>query len=85
LELPNIKIIINPKTDGNIKIDVMLEDETICQTQASMLLLFRKGRTVITEHIQNIFQDKELTENMLCRNYQHRNQNGSIEGKISEF
>ena len=63
------EIIIYQNTDGNIKIDVRLEEETVWLTQAQMALLFGKARTTITEHIQNVFKEGELDENSVCRNF----------------
>jgi hypothetical protein len=37
-----------------------LEEETVWLTQAQMVLLFERDRTVITKHINNIFDEKEL-------------------------
>ncbi|MDZ4071927.1 MAG: virulence RhuM family protein [Sediminibacterium sp.] len=65
------EIIIYQNTEGNIKIDVRLEEETVWLTQAQMAELFGKGRTTITEHIQNIFIEGELNENSVCRNFRH--------------
>jgi hypothetical protein len=36
-----------------------------------MAELFGKGRTTITEHIQNIFIEGELNEHSVCRNFRH--------------
>lgn len=65
------EIIIYQNTEGNIKIDVRLEEETVWLTQAQMAELFGKGRTTITEHIQNVFIEGELNENSVCRNFRH--------------
>jgi len=67
--------------DGTLKLDVYLEDETVWLTQAQMGQLFEKGRTTITEHIQHIFKEGELQEEMVCRNFRHTTQHGAIEGK----
>ena len=45
--------------EGNIKIDVQLENETVWLTQEQMSQLFGKGRSTITEHISNIFKEEE--------------------------
>lgn len=68
-------------TDGNIKVDVQLEDETVWLTQAQMAQLFDKGRSTITEHIANIFIEGELDEKVVCRNFRLTTQHGAIEGK----
>jgi hypothetical protein len=78
------EIILYQNTEGNIKIDVRLEEETVWLTQAQMAELFGKGRTTVTEHIQNVFAEGELDENMVCRNFRHTTQHGAIEGKTQE-
>jgi len=52
--------IIVYQPDNSLKLAVRLEDETVWLTQAQMVLLFERDRTVITKHISNIFQEKEL-------------------------
>ena len=78
------EITIYQNQEGNIKIDVRLEDETVWLTQAQMAKLFGKGRTTITEHIQNVFKEGELEENVVCRNFRHTTQHGAIAGKTQE-
>jgi hypothetical protein len=78
------EILIYQNQDGNIKIDVRLEQETVWLTQAQIALLFGKGRTTITEHIANVFSEGELLENMVCRNFRLTTPHGAIEGKTQE-
>jgi hypothetical protein len=84
MELPNSEIIIYQNTDGNIKIDVRLEEETVWLTQAQIAELFVKGRSTVTEHVKNIFEEGELDEAVVCRNFRHTTQHGAIEGKTQE-
>ena len=56
----NSEILIYQNPDGNIKIDVRLENETVWLTQEQMALLFGKAKSTINEHIQNIYQEGEL-------------------------
>lgn len=63
------EILIYQNQEGNIKIDVRLEEETVWLTQAQIALLFGKGRTTITEHITNVFKEGELDEKVVCRNF----------------
>ncbi len=74
----NSEILIYQNPEGNIKIDVRLEEETVWLTQAQMAELFGKGRTTITEHIQNVFKEGELDEKVVCRNFRHTTQHGAI-------
>ena len=78
------EIIIYQNTEGGIKVDVRLEEETVWLTQAQMAELFQKGRTTITEHIKNIFEEGELEEKVVCRDFRHTTPHGAIEGKTQE-
>jgi hypothetical protein len=78
------EILIYQNNDGNIKIDVRLEEDTVWLTQDQMSSLFGKGRSTISEHIQNIFSEGELNENVVCRNFRQTTQHGAIEGKTQE-
>jgi len=70
--------------DEKISVDVRFEDETVWLSQEQMATLFGKGRSTITEHIQNIFKEGELSEEMVCRNFRLTTQHGAIEGKTQE-
>jgi hypothetical protein len=65
----NSQLLIYQTPDGNIKIDVRLEDETVWLTQAHMAELFNKDKRTISEHIHNIFNEGELMENSVVRNF----------------
>lgn len=56
----NSEIIIYQNNDGNIKIDVRLEDETVWLSQAQICELFQKSKATISEHIKNVFEEGEL-------------------------
>jgi hypothetical protein len=70
------EILIYNSPDGQIKVDVTVEDETVWLSQSQMSELFDKGRTTITEHIKNIFEEGELDENSVCRNFRHTASDG---------
>jgi hypothetical protein len=80
----NSEILIYQNQEGNIKIDVRLEEETVWLTQEQMANLFGKARSTITEHIQNVFNEGELNEEVVCRNFRLTTQHGAIEGKTQE-
>jgi len=63
------EIIIYKNQQGNIKIDVRLEDETVWLTQAQICELFQKSKATVSEHISNIFAEGELMENSVVRNF----------------
>lgn len=55
MEEKNNKIIIYNTADGQTKIDVRLENETVWLSQAQMAELFQKTVPTINEHIKNVF------------------------------
>ena len=62
-------IILYQTEDGQAKIQVKLEDETVWLTQKQMATLFDKGIPTINEHIKNIFKEGELKENSVIRKF----------------
>ena len=61
------EIVIYQSEDGNIKVDVLFQDETVWLTQEQMALLFGKSKSTINEHILHIFQEGELQEELSVR------------------
>lgn len=58
----NSEILIYQNQEGNIKIDVQLNNETVWLTQEQMANLFGKAKSTINEHIQNIYEEGELNK-----------------------
>jgi hypothetical protein len=63
------EILIYQNQEGNIKIDVRLEEETVWLTQAQLCELFQKSKATISEHIKNVFEEAELQENAVVRKF----------------
>jgi hypothetical protein len=61
------EILIYENTEGNIRIDVRLENETVWLTIDQMATLFGKAKSTINEHILNVFAEKELEEEAAVR------------------
>lgn len=78
------EILIYLSTDGNIKVDVRMEDETVWLSQVQMGMLLGKARNTISEHIKNIFIEGELNEEVVCRKFRHTTSHGAIEGLTQE-
>ncbi|MCF6263592.1 MAG: virulence RhuM family protein [Xanthomonadales bacterium] len=78
----NNPLIIYQTEDGTVKIETHFENETIWLSTEHIAELFQRDRTVITKHIRNIFNEGELTEEVVCANFAHTTQHGAIEGKI---
>ena len=63
----NNEILIYTSDDGQVKIEVRLEDENVWLTQNSMAELFNTTRNNITMHIKNIFEERELEEESVSK------------------
>ena len=63
------EIVLYQSEDGNVKVDVLFQDETVWLTQEQMSMLFGKARSTINEHIQNIYQEGELQESNSMRKF----------------
>jgi hypothetical protein len=55
--------------NGEVRVDVYLEDETVWLTQKAMGELFGVVKSTISEHLSNIFESNELHENSVVRNF----------------
>lgn len=75
-------IIIYQTEDGEIKLDVKMEKDTVWLTQAQMGELFGRERTVIGRHIKNVFDEKELNPKVVCAKFAHTTSHGAIKGKV---
>ena len=62
----NDKIIIYQTEDGQTKVDVRMENDTVWLTQAQMAELFQTDRTSIVRHISNIYKVEELDRESTC-------------------
>lgn len=63
------EIIIYQTQDGQTKIDVRIENETVWLTQNQMAELFQTTKQNISLHIKNIFEEGELTEDSTVKDY----------------
>ena len=56
----NSQLVIYKTPDGNMSIDVTLQNETVWLSQGQMAELFDKDQSVIARHISNVFKEGEL-------------------------
>ena len=62
------EVVLYEAPDGQIRLDVRLEQDTVWLTQAQIAKLFVRERSVITKHIRNVFQEGELSEESNVQN-----------------
>ncbi len=65
----NSEFLLYQSDDGQIKIQVRLQDNTVWLTQADMVELFQSSKSNISEHIKHIFEEGELQEDSVVRNF----------------
>jgi hypothetical protein len=63
------EILIYQNNEGNIKLDVRLEQETVWLTQDQLAVLFGKSKSTINEHIKNIYSEGELEESTSLKKF----------------
>jgi len=66
---PQGNFIIYQTVDGQAYVECRLEDETIWLSQALMAELFDRSKKTISEHLQNLFEEGELDEQSVVRNF----------------
>lgn len=63
------EITIYESSDGQLQLDVQIDNETVWLTQAQMVDLFESSKTNISEHLTNIFNDEELDKEASVRKF----------------
>jgi len=62
-------LILYQTEDGQTKIEIHLIDKTVWLSQDQMAEFFDKDKRTISEHIRNIFKERELLEKSVVRNF----------------
>lgn len=68
-KLPENQIIIYRTEDGKTKLDVRFEEENVWLTQKMLAELYSTTTANINMHLKNIFQQKELDENSVIKDF----------------
>ena len=66
---------------GGVKVEVILNNETIWLTQQRMAQLFGVGVPAISKHLKNVFESGELEEKEVVSILENTTQHGAIPGK----
>jgi hypothetical protein len=65
----NYNFILYTSPDGEVRVDVFIQNETVWLTQKAMQELFGRAKSTISEHISNVFEEGELDENQVVRKF----------------
>ena len=71
------EIVIYQTENGQAKIDVRFEDETVWLSQQQMAELYQTSRTNIVEHIEHIYEEDELDADSTCRKFRQVQKEGN--------
>lgn len=83
----NSEILLYQSEDGQIKIQVRLDDHTVWLTQADMVELFQSSKSNISEHIKHIFEEGELSPDSTVRRFRTVRTEGTrqVEREIEHY
>ena len=73
---PQNQITIYQSSDGNVQLEVTLEQETVWLSQRQLSALFDKDIRTINEHIHNVFAEQELAIESTVRKFRIVQQEG---------
>ena len=67
--MTNNQMLLYQTEDGDTRVEVLHQDETLWLSQRDMAALFQKDVRTISEHIQNVYSEGELEESATIRNF----------------
>ena len=80
-----LNFLIYNTPQGNVKVDVVVKDETIWLTQKAMAALFGVQAPAISKHLKNIFEEGELDEHVVVSILEITTQHGAIADKMQKI
>ena len=72
------ELVIFKAQDGNVKLDVNIENETVWLSLDQMSELFERDKSTISRHIKNIFKDGELSQGSVVANFATTASDGKV-------
>ena len=78
-------IVFYEDENNNTKVEVRLQDEDVWLNVNAIANLFNVGRSAITKHINNIYNDEELSENSTCSILEHMGNDGKQHYKTKYY
>jgi len=81
MEKSQTEILLYHTPNGGVKVEVLLQNETIWLNQAKIAELFGVQRPAITKHLKNIFEAGELKEEVVSSILEHTTLHGALANK----
>ena len=63
------KIILYKDIEGRVTMNVVFAEEDVWLTQAQLVELYQSSKSNVSEHLTNIFADKELEKDLVVRKF----------------
>ena len=76
-----IQFLLYSLPDEEGKVQVVIKDETLWCTQKAMAQLFGVGVPAISKHLKNIFEENELTKEVVVSKMEITTQHGAMDGR----
>ena len=76
-QVPNSEILLYTSPDGQVQLDIRLQDDTLWMTQQMMAELFQTTVQNIIMHVGNIYQEAELQREGTCKEFLQVRKEGS--------
>lgn len=70
-DAPGGEVLVYETPEGDVRVDVRLDRETVWLRQDQMSELFGRERSVVTKHVRNVFREGELDPKSVCANFAH--------------
>ncbi len=77
MDLQKINFVLYTESNGEVKVEVFLQNEMLWLTQKAMAQLFGTAKSTISEHLKNIFDSGELERMSTVRNFRTVQQEGN--------
>ena len=81
METKENKLILYKDEEGKLCVNTLFADEDVWLTQAQLVEIYQSSKSNISEHLTNIFADKELEREVVVRKFRTTTPHGAIEGK----
>jgi len=81
METDKRQMLLYQTPDGESRIEVRLQGETVWLSLDQMAELFQRNKSTISRHIKNVFEEGELEKEVVVAKYATTTQHGAIEEK----
>ena len=73
------KLILYKDEDGKLSVNTLFADEDVWLTQAQLVEIYQSSKSNISEHLTNIFADKELDKEVVVRKFRTTTPHGATD------